>query len=175
MRIVLVLPLIFFAFSASSDEPSGTIIGKPRVSDGDTFQFAIRLFGVDTPETQQVCADAAGTCYRCGSAATDFMEELFDVSASGRARNDVTCTFTGSVTYGRAVASCEVDGKDAGEALIRAGWALAYKNFLRGTSKETSYISAENAARASGAGMWSGEFVPPSDFRDTGKRVDCEW
>ena len=156
-------------------DPNGTIEARPNVTDGDTYQFSVRLFGIDTPETRQVCASASGQFYYCGSGARDFQDDLFDVSESGRATETVACTFTGAVTYGRAVASCKVNGLDVGEQIIRAGWALAYREFLDGHPLEDKYLDAEADAESRKLGMWQGEFVTPSDWRNRGKRVSCSW
>lgn len=167
--------LFLMLAGAAIADPEGVIEGLPRVSDGDTYQFSVRLFGVDTPETRQVCANAAGQCYYCGSGASDFLGDLFDVSESGRAGETVSCSFTGDITFGRAVASCSVNGVDVGEELIRAGWALAYREFLEGHPLEDTYLAAEEEASDRGLGMWQGDFVTPDDWRNDGARVTCSW
>lgn len=176
MRFFWISLLILSSTYQLHAEPDGTIEGRPYVSDGDTFQFPIRLFGVDTPETRQACATSSGQCYYCGSGASDFIDDLFDVSGeSDRAKKVIECEFTGETTYGRAVASCFVDGKDVAEELIQAGWALAYRDFLQGHPLEDKYIDAESTASTSKLGMWQGTFVTPEEWRNEGKRVTCSW
>ncbi|MBM3359650.1 MAG: thermonuclease family protein, partial [Betaproteobacteria bacterium] len=45
------------------------------------------------------------------------------------------------------------------EAMVREGWALAYRQY------STDYVDEEAQAEAEGAGMWAGTFVAPWDFR----------
>jgi len=62
--------LMLSAFAASAAE----INGPARVVDGDTIEIAatkIRLSGVDSPETDQLCLDAKGGRWACGVSARD--------------------------------------------------------------------------------------------------------
>ena len=43
--------------------------------------------------------------------------------------------------------------------MVRQGWALAYRKY------STAYVTDEEAARANGAGIWRGDFVPPWHWR----------
>jgi endonuclease YncB( thermonuclease family) len=171
---ICMLISIAFVSNALAAQPDGEIAGKPRVLDGDTLSYSIRIYGVDTPETRQVCADSKGRCYRCGEGAADFLHDLLRVQRSGQAGKSVSCEFTGDITYGRPVASCEVGGKDIGEALIKAGWAYAYTSYLSGPLKYR-YVNAENDAKQKKKGIWQGDHVSPSAWRNEGERVSCKW
>jgi endonuclease YncB( thermonuclease family) len=73
-RAITILWLALTASPAFSGEISGT----PRIVDGDTVvigQTKIRLFGIDAPETDQVCLDAKGQKWACGIAARDELIE----------------------------------------------------------------------------------------------------
>ena len=61
--------------------------------------------------------------------------------------------------YGRLLAQCKAGGEDIALQMVRDGWALA------STTGSTTYLAAEEAARASDAGLWSGAFVAPLDWR----------
>ena len=45
------------------------------------------------------------------------------------------------------------------EAIVRQGWALAYRRYSR------AYVSAEDEARKSVVGIWRGKFVEPWEWR----------
>jgi endonuclease YncB( thermonuclease family) len=64
--------------------------------------------------------------------------------------------------FDRRVAICTAGGRDVGEAMVRNGWATAYKG--RGFS--SPYVSAENEARVARRGLWAGSFEAPRHWRD---------
>ncbi len=136
--------------------PAGAevISGQARVVDGDTLAVAgqhIRLDGIDAPETRQTCR-RNGRRWACGKAATRAMRRLIG-------RNPVRCEVSDRDRYGRAVATCFAAGRDLQQELVRQGLALAYRRY------STRYIPDEDAARAERAGLWSGEFEEPWNWR----------
>lgn len=146
------------------------ISGRPTVTDGDTLRFIggikVRLFGIDTPEKTQRC-EANGACYQCGKEAADYVRSIIG-------DQQVTCEFTGDKSYDRYVAICSVGKRDLGEAVIAAGWALPYEQFLRGHRLERSYTSALKTAQSKALGMNRGRFIPPEDWRRHKMRLECE-
>ncbi len=136
-----------------------TLSGPARVVDGDTFAIAgerIRLNGIDAPETKQTCT-RNGRHWACGRAATRAMRQLVG-------RNQVRCEVSGRDRYGRAIAACFAAGRDLQQQLVRQGLALAYRKY------STRYVPDEDAARAEGRGLWSGEFVEPWRWRRQQRR-----
>ncbi len=126
------------------------ISGLTRVVDGDTLAMAgrrIRLTGLDAPELAQTC-ERGGARWRCGEEARDALRRLV-LGAP------VTCSVSGRDRYGRDLATCAVAGLDLGAALVRRGMAVA----------SGAYRSEEREARAAGAGVWSGSFEQPADWR----------
>lgn len=128
-----------------------TVVAGPAVVvDGDTLRMGaerIRLHGIDAPELDQRCGPVA-----CGAAARDWLAERIGsamVECEGRERD----------RYRRLVAVCLVDGDDLGRQMVAHGWALAYRRY------STDYVAEEQAARASGVGLWSLEFADPADHR----------
>ena len=94
---------------------SGTVT---YVRDGDTIEvgpIAIRLMGVAAPELGEPL----------GRRARDFM---FRVVFS----KPIQFELNGDKSYDRFVASCFLEGKDIGAALISAGLALEYPRFSGG-------------------------------------------
>lgn len=136
----------------------GLLAAAPVASvvDGDTFVLGaarVRLWGVDAPEGRQICQDAGGRDFRCGDSARDRLKALI---GSGR----VDCRERDRDGYGRMVAQCRVASVDLGEAMVRAGWAIDYRQFSRG-----AYAVAEGDARAAKRGLWAGRFEAPDRWR----------
>jgi endonuclease YncB( thermonuclease family) len=132
-----------------------TLSGLADVIDGDTIRIDdvyVRLFGIDAPESEQTCKDRQGELYRCGLLATAVLEE----EVGGRS---VTCFPIETDHYGRTVATCEVAGRDLGDAMVRRGFAVAY---LRYSAK---YQEAEIEARKARRGIWAGSFEEPEVWR----------
>ncbi len=148
MKLCRLLPVLALGLAAAA--PATNIV------DGDTFTVGterVRLWGVDAPEGRQVCQDDAGQSFRCGDVARDQLVSLI----AGR---PVDCRLMDRDTYGRMVAQCSVDGRDLGEAMVRAGWAVEYRQFSRG-----AYAAAEVEARTAKRGLWAGTFEAPDLWR----------
>lgn len=130
------------------------VIGAVQVIDGDTIEVAgerVRLHGIDAPESRQTC-DVAGVGWACGRTATAFL-------ASATAGHEVTCKGDKRDRYGRRIAVCYVGDDDLNARMVRDGWALAYRKYSK------VYVAQETEARASGSGMWRGQFVEPWEWR----------
>lgn len=133
--------------------------GAVRVVDGDTLNIGkarIRLYGIDAPERAQRCTKQ-GRSYLCGREATLALRRMV-----GNARP--ICTERDRDSYGRSVAICTVAGRDLGQAMVVAGWAVAYSRYAR------DYEGAEARARAARAGMWEGSFERPDRYRAEHRR-----
>jgi endonuclease YncB( thermonuclease family) len=153
--VVLTLALIAVVAVAATllqggGQPFG---GRADVVDGDTLRFGaqrVRLTGLDAPELDQTCRDAAGEGYACGAAAKAFLVGFI----GGR---QVDCLRSGHDRYGRALAKCSVASSDLGNAVVGAGWAVA----------EADYLFAVGEARLEKRGIWQGGFDAPADWRRT--------
>ncbi len=161
--------LLAFAFSmvVSAAISAPNISGRADVIDGDTLAIRgqsarIRLYGVDTPEGQQTCEDAAGRRYLCGSRAAEALSAII-----GR-NGQVTCREEDRDRYGRIVAVCQANGREINAELVRQGWALEYKQYSDGR-----YSREEAEARKAKRGLWAGRFVEPWEWR-RGKRLPSE-
>lgn len=136
-------------------QTDGNYAGASTVIDGDTIEIhgqKFRLFGIDAPETKQLCNDASGKSYRCGQVAANALSKLI----SGQS---IVCTKKGRDRYNRIVATCFVNGLDLGAHLVTKGLAVAYVQY------SSAYVSAEAIARSGKIGLWAGEFKMPWIWR----------
>ena len=160
------LVLIGLFFYQASDQPAwlsgflgfGTehdrLAGTASVIDGDTIEIhgqRIRLFGIDAPESDQMC-NANGQRYRCGQKAALALADFIGRQIAHRDQRDTD-------QYGRAVAICSVAGQDLGGWLVSHGHALAYRRYSQ------RYVATEKAAAAARQGIWAGKFQPPWEWR----------
>ncbi|WP_371259545.1 thermonuclease family protein [Bradyrhizobium sp. URHD0069] len=80
---------------------AGDFTGQASVIDGDTLEIhgtRIRLWGVDAPESSQVCRGEGSLQYRCGARAANDLDAFI-------ARRPVICLPMSLDRYGRTVAS----------------------------------------------------------------------
>ncbi|MRX35343.1 thermonuclease family protein [Aminobacter sp. MDW-2] len=138
--------------------PVQPLIGRASVVDGDTIEIRgerVRINGIDAPESAQICKDAKGANYRCGSLAAAALAEYLERSSPTH------CEFVDRDRYGRFVGNCRrADGKNIAEWLARNGHALDWPRYSNGT-----YASHQSAAKKERIGVWSGSFQPPWDWR----------
>jgi endonuclease YncB( thermonuclease family) len=132
--------------------PETTLTGRAYAVDGDTIRIGgtnIRLTGFDAVELDQLCT-RDGKDWPCGGEARDYM--------AGLLRNgDATCLSEGRDRYRRELARCDVRGRDLGDAMVRAGWAVA----------DMQYALALAEARLERRGIWAGRFDDPAEWRRT--------
>src|SRR5712671_341998 len=89
-----------YAAPAFADDLSG----QASVIDGDTLEIhgtRIRLWGIDAPETTQLCRNDESVQYRCGAKAANELDAFI-------ARRPVDCSPVSLDAYGRTVATCSV-------------------------------------------------------------------
>lgn len=137
----------------------GAVSGPARVVDGDTLVVTgvrVRLYGIDAPEHDQPCWNAAGARYPCGQRVTQALGAFL-------LGHEVTCLPEDTDPYGRTVARCFVGSVDVNRLLVRAGGAVAYTHYSRIYEADAAW------ARARRVGAWSGVFDPPSRWRHLSK------
>jgi endonuclease YncB( thermonuclease family) len=159
MRLLQIAPMMCALQGVAVAEE---IRGIPRVVDGDTVQIGatkIRLQGVDAPETDQLCLDRDGKPWTCGIEARDRLVQR----ASGKVW---TCRTSSIDRYGRALATCEVEGSDINRWLVREGWAMSFVRYSH------TYDADERVARQAQVGLWSGAFIAPWDWRSRSKTTE---
>jgi endonuclease YncB( thermonuclease family) len=163
-RRILVLLLLLFSGEALADD----FVGRASVVDGDTLEIQgtrIRLWGVDAPESSQLCRDDDSSQYRCGAKAANDFDAFI-------ARRPVSCSPVSLDPYGRTIAICSVGGTDLGDWLVRKGLALDWPQYSK-----RRYDGAQRDAERAGRGIWKGSYVEPwlyrACIRANGKPSDC--
>jgi endonuclease YncB( thermonuclease family) len=150
---ILAIPSAFTGLAAAQ------VSGWAVPIDGDTIEIAgerVRLHGIDAPESDQECTDAAGFVYRCGEQATGALRALIDGQT-------VSCQQIDTDKYGRIVAVCRRGDVDLNAAMVREGWAVAYVEYA------TDYVAEEAQAKRDRRGIWGGKFIVPAAYRRGGQ------
>jgi endonuclease YncB( thermonuclease family) len=162
VRIARALGTVLLAFCVrGSPSSAAEISGLPRIVDGDTVaigQAKVRLSGIDAPETDQICLDRKGARWACGIAARDQLT----MHSGGQVWE---CETTGTDRYGRYLGNCFVEGEDVSAWMVRSGWALSFVRYSH------AYDADEAVARDAHAGLWSGAFIAPWDWRHRNKET----
>ena len=125
-----------------------------KITDGDSLRagdIRIRLHGIDAPEIRQSCHNPAP--YKCGEFARDYLIQALGEQATLR------CQHIDTDRYERLIMRCYYRGIDINAAIVRAGWAVAYKRY------SNDYVADEAEARAAKRGLWAGTFQQPEKWR----------
>jgi endonuclease YncB( thermonuclease family) len=132
------------------------LVGQVSIVDGDTLDIhddRIRLWGVDAPESSQLCRGRDRRPYRCGALSANTLD------AFTRAKT-VRCTPLDGDRYGRIVARCAAGKIDLGQMLVSRGLAVEEPQYSHGY-----YTANQSAARRAARGIWAGRFVEPPLYR----------
>ena len=151
--LALVLPS-----SANAED----LVGRASVVDGDTLEIRgekIRLHGIDAPESSQRCTRPNGKEWRCGQKAANALSDKIG-------QRNVRCTGEKRDRWGRLIAVCRLGSQDLNAWLVRRGWAVAYLRYSK------DYVGQEDRARKAKAGVWSGTFEMPWDWRKAQRSKD---
>lgn len=146
------MTLVWILYAGSSH--AAEITGRASVIDGDTIEIhgtRIRLHGIDAPEAGQSC-QLKQKSYRCGQESAFVLTDLVSNST-------VTCIKKDTDRYGRMVAQCFARSVNLNEAMVKTGWALAYRDY------STDYVHDEQHAHENKLGLWAGEFQAPWEYR----------
>jgi endonuclease YncB( thermonuclease family) len=149
---VLAALILVPASAAAADN----LAGQASVIDGDMVKIhgtRIRLWGIDAPESSQLCRGEDSLQYRCGAKAANDLDAFI-------ARRPVSCIPISHDQYGRTVASCAVAGADLAEWLVGKGLALDWPQYSKG-----KFDTIQREAGHAGRGMWAGSYVEPWLYR----------
>ena len=122
--------------------------GQASVIDGDTLEIhgtRIRLWGIDAPESSQLCRGEDSLQYRCGTKAANDLDDFI-------ASRPVSCIPISLDRYRRTVASCSVAGTNLAEWLVGNGLALDWPQYSKG-----KFDTIQRGAEHVGRGMWAGQ------------------
>jgi endonuclease YncB( thermonuclease family) len=151
-RVACALLVILHVLPAAARD----LVGRVSIVDGDTLDIhddRIRLWGIDAPESAQLCGGRDRRPYRCGAVSANTLDAFV------RAKT-VRCTPLDGDRYGRIVARCAVGKIDLGQMLVSRGLAIEEPQYSHG-----HYAADQLAARRAGRGIWAGRFVEPSFYR----------
>jgi endonuclease YncB( thermonuclease family) len=132
------------------------LAGQASVVDGDTLEIhgtRIRLWGIDAPESSQLCRGEDSLQYRCGAKTANDLDAFI-------ARRLVSCIPISRDQYRRTVASCSVAGTDLAGWLVGNGLALDWPQYSKG-----KFDTIQREAEHAGRGMWAGSYVEPWLYR----------
>lgn len=140
-----------------------SLSGPAVAVDGDTLEmtgYRIRLFGIDAPESAQVC-HRDGEAWGCGAEARAVLDQLI-------AGKTIVCEARDTNEYGHLVSVCRAGRLDLSAALAEAGLAVALPQY------SDAYVAMAERARANRLGVWSSEFAEPAAWRAANPRPASE-
>ena len=120
------------------------------VRDGDTFDtasgIACRVDTFDAPETAKPKLGKPGQPY--GEESKKTLQDMIlnkevDIKIIRPADK-----------YGRSICQVEINGKNIDKAMIEQGAAWVYDYFAKGSFQYSDLMSAQNAAKKAGKGLW---------------------
>jgi endonuclease YncB( thermonuclease family) len=154
LLVVVALAALAWPTGVAAQGVSTTILS---IGDGDTIRvrqagkaLTVRLACIDAPETAQG---------PYGQQARAYLQQRLPI---GR---EVSLEVKATDRYGRSVAEV-IDGININLALVEAGLAFAYRQYLGGCDAK-AYLEAEERASSSRLGVWQvqGGITRPWDFR----------
>lgn len=127
---------------------------KTQVIDGDTIhigKFKYRFFGIDAPETKQIC-EKDNIKIKCGVIAKNALEKKIGDKVP-------ECIVKDKDRYQRLVAECFIGKESLSKFMVREGYAVAYTQYSK------DFIEDEKYAKENKLGIWSMSFQMPSEYR----------
>ena len=114
--------------------------------------ITLKLYAIDAPDLSQTCLTKRSETYKCGKQAKKKLEKLL-------LNKNISCQLLFPFATSKYYTVCEIQGYDVGATMVSVGWAVADRKV------SDVYIPYENQARQQDAGLWSGKFVAPWEYR----------
>jgi endonuclease YncB( thermonuclease family) len=153
LRVAAIAATVIATVANVSICRSADLAGEATVIDGDTIEIngqQIMLFGIDAPESDQICK-YAGEAYHCGQQSALALKRYIGTHA-------VTCDAR-SWSYEHVLAVCMADDDDLSRLMVLNGQAFADR------PGSSDYTTDEADAQTTKRGIWRGEFVMPAAWR----------
>jgi endonuclease YncB( thermonuclease family) len=148
--------LVAILLLATAAAAAESVTGRASVIDGDTLEIhgtRFRLWGIDAPESSQLCRDDDSKHFRCGAKAANSLADFIG-------NRPVSCIEVERDRYDRSVAVCTVDNIDLADWLVRNGLAFDWPRYSK-----NAYAEAQRQAEQNERGLWTGSFSMPWQFR----------
>ena len=163
-KLILISFFFFFSyinFSLSSDQVENVIVGKPKVTDGDTIKINnknIRFSGIDAPESyffgkKQSCI-LNNIKILCGNLSKEKLVEKIG-------NQIVICKLEKNKDqYSRLIGECFINNESLSVFMVRNGYAFDYPKYSDG-----KYRKHEIYAKNLSLGLWQMQFEYPWIWR----------
>ncbi|MDQ0453891.1 thermonuclease family protein [Rhizobium paknamense] len=151
LAAVAVLALIAGVALFFLNRPDVVLTGPFIAADGETVLTRgarLRMKGYDAPELGQRCRREDAMPWPCGALSRAELQSLL-------AQAGVTCRQVDTDDLKRLVVLCDAQGRDIGAEMVRAGLGL----------NNGGYEAEEKEAQTRKAGLWSGSFERPEEWR----------
>ncbi|WP_161712626.1 thermonuclease family protein [Allorhizobium undicola] len=148
---VIVLALLAGAAVLFLNRSQVVFAGPFIAADGETLLTRgarLRMKGYDAPELGQRCRRDNAMPWPCGALARAELQSLM-------AQAGVVCRQVDVDDLQRVVVTCDAAGRDVGADMVRAGLGLS----------AGAYAAEEKDAMQRKAGLWSGSFERPEEWR----------
>lgn len=161
VTVLVVAAVVIAAAQRAGLWPKGMGVDTGRFTaiDGDSLRKGeadYRLHAIDAPELAQMCTRADGRAYPCGREARQQLARLIGAGP-------LTCDVLETDRYQRKVTECRAGTLNVNDAMVRSGWAVAYRRHGHG------YAAAEAEAKAARRGLWQGRFETPENWRNANR------
>lgn len=174
MRLIGIALLLIAAMAVtrpgSGVQPAASpISGDARsalVFDGDSFDFAGRHFqlaGIDAPELGQRCDKGEGRAATCGLTAAYELRKRLQLDP-----RPLRCWPLRDTAEGATVSTCAAGEDDLALVLVESGYARALPD------AQVDYRLAEEKARSSKIGLWTGQAEAPWAWRAERERAGAQ-